>query len=226
MADTKTLLRNYLAGYDLDAVVRLAEREHRVLTYLVALTYELDPKLAWRSTDGFGLAAARIADRDPEFVRGHLRRLLWLLNDESGGIGWHAPELIGEVLRNRPAQFHEFMPILASLLDMEPEDAVRFRAGWLWAIGRVAEVRPEAMAAALPWAALCLDDTDPQVRGLAAWCLGRLGQGALLAARPDLLADDGHVTLYDAGEFHTIRVALLANAVLRGETGPPWKIVE
>ena len=96
--------------------------------------------IAWRAIEAFGAAGAQIADRDPEFVRGHLRRLLWLLSDESGGIGWRAPELLGEALYRRPGQFAEFMPILASLLDMEPEDAARFRAGWLWAVGRVAEV--------------------------------------------------------------------------------------
>ncbi len=214
MRETKALLRGYLASYDLAAVAALAQQQRRVLSYLVALTYEPDPLLAWRSIEAFGLAAARTAAHDPEFVRGHLRRLLWLLNDESGGIGWHAPELIGEVLRNRPAQFPEFMPILATLADMEPEDAARFRAGWLWAVGRVAEVAPETMAAALPWAEPCLDDPDPQVRGLAVWCLGRLGRRDVLAAQPALLEDDSSVTLYDGGELRAIPVAQLARSAL------------
>ncbi len=206
----KTRLRSCLADYDLGVVTNLAGRQRRVLSYLVALTYEPEPVLAWRAIEAFGVAAAAIADRDPEFVRGHLRRLLWLLSDESGGIGWRAPELLGEVLRRRPAQFAEFMPILASLLDMAPEDAVRFRAGWLWAVGQVAEAAPEAMAAALPWAAPCLDDPDPQVRGLAAWCLGRLGRGDMLAGRSDLLEDDGPVMFYNAGEISMVKVRELA----------------
>ncbi len=205
----KTLLRSHLTDYDLKAVEALAERGRRVLSYLVALTYEPEPLLAWRAVEAFGVAAAAIADRDPEFVRGHLRRLLWLLSDESGGIGWRAPELIGEVLRRRPRLFAEFMPILASLLDMEPEDAIRFRAGWLWAIGRVAKVAPRAMQAALPLIAPCLDDADPQVRGLAAWCLGQLGHKDLLATRPDLLKDDASVVFYDDGALNTVLVGEL-----------------
>ncbi|MCX7707876.1 MAG: HEAT repeat domain-containing protein [Anaerolineae bacterium] len=210
MKETKALLRRHLAEYDLDAVAALAERQRRALSYLVALTYEPDPKLAWRAIEGFGLAAAHIADRDPEFVRVHLRRLLWLLSDESGGIGWRAPELIGEVLHNRPGRFPEFMPILASLMDMEPEDAVRFRAGWLWAVGRVATVAPAPMQAALPWVEPCLADPDPQVRGMAVWCLSRLGRWDLLAERAALLEDDGPVVLYEAGELNTVSVGMLA----------------
>ncbi len=210
MKETRALLQSYLVNYDLDAIAARAARERRVLSHLVALTYAPEPLVAWRAIEGFGAAAARLADRDPEFVRVHLRRLLWLLSDESGGIGWRAPELIGEVLYRRPDQFAEFMPILASLLDMEPEDAVRFRAGWLWAVGRVATVAPGLMQAALPWVEPCLDDPDPQVRGLAVWCLGRLGRQELLAARPALLEDDSPVSLYEAGELHTFSVGVLA----------------
>ncbi len=33
-----------------------------------------------------GLAAGCISGDDPEYVRVHLRRLMWLLNDESGAL--------------------------------------------------------------------------------------------------------------------------------------------
>lgn len=217
----KMLLRSYLVDYDLEAVRATAERQRRVLSYLVALTYEPEPLLAWRAVEAFGIAAAAIADRDAEFVRGHLRRLLWLLSDESDGIGWHAPELIGEVLRGRPEQFAEFMPLLAALLDMEPEDAVRFRAGWLWAVGRVAEIAPGPMQAALPWVEPCLDDVDPQVRGLAAWCLGRLGRGDVVAARSVLLEDNSPVTLCNAGELSTVSVGALMRQAVCPSPGRP-----
>lgn len=181
----KALLRAHLDAYELTAIAGLAIQHRRVLSYLVALTYDPDSTIAWRAVEAFGIASAQIADRNPEFVRGHLRRLLWLLSDESGGIGWRAPELIGEVLRQRPQRFTEFMPLLIALLDMEAEDVARFRAGTLWAIGRVAEVAPAPMQAAAPWVAPCLDDPDPQVRSLAAWCLGQLGRGDLLAERTE-----------------------------------------
>jgi hypothetical protein len=61
------------------------------------------------------------------------------LTDESGGIGWRAPECIGEILYHNPNQFAAFIPLLHSLLDLEPEDAPRFRLSVQRAIARLAE---------------------------------------------------------------------------------------
>lgn len=127
----KADLRRLLQDGDLAAIAAWAGRQRRVLSYLTALTYDPDPQVAGRAIEAFGLAASAISEVDPEFVRGHLRRLFWLLNDESGGIGWRAPELIGEVLRRQPHRFAEFIPNLLWLLDMETEDAPRFQASIL-----------------------------------------------------------------------------------------------
>lgn len=197
----KGLLRAQLDVYDLAAIATLGAQRRRTLTYLVALTYDSEPLIAWRAIEAFGLTAAEASNRDPEFVRGHLRRLLWLLSDESGGIGWHAPELIGEVLHHRPREFAEFAPPLIAVLDLEAEDAPRFRAGSLWGIGRVAETAPQLVRAAESLIEPHLDDEDSQVRGLACLCLGRLGAGSSLSERPHLREDAGRVTLYDRGRF-------------------------
>ena len=211
---TKKQLRAHLDAYDLAAIAELAAHRGRVLSHLVALTYEGDLLIAWRAIEAFGLAAAAAAERDPEFVRGHLRRLLWLLSDESGGIGWRAPELIGEVLHHHPVMFAEFTPPLISVLDLEAEDAPPFRAGALWGLGRVAERAPQLIRPAVPLVAPCLDDPDPQVRGLAVVCLGRLGHGAMLAPRPRLLADEGNVMLYRDGGLTIATVEELARQAL------------
>ncbi len=39
--------------------------------------------------------------------------------------------MTGEITRSRPERFTEFVPIVISILDMEEEDAVRFRGGTL-----------------------------------------------------------------------------------------------
>ena len=41
---------------------------------------------------------SRLADSDMEAARVIMRRLMWNLNDESGGIGWGSPEAMGEIL--------------------------------------------------------------------------------------------------------------------------------
>ena len=163
-----------------------------------------------------GLVAADLAERDPEFVCGHLRRLVWLLNDQSGGIGWRAPEAMGAIIAARPDCFADFIPILVSLLEMEVEDAVRFRAGYLWAIGRLAQVAPGPASQALPWVLPALGDPDPQVRGLALWCLGQfryLPELPLDQIRP-LAQDTGCATIFTPAGLQSISLAELARALL------------
>ena len=210
----KEQLRDWLATRSYDAIVELAGRKRRVLSFLTALTYDPDPLINWRAVEAMGLAAGRIADEDPEFVRNHLRRLMWLLSDESGGIGWRAPEMMAEIVRNRPEQFGEFVPIIISLLDMEEEDAARFRPGILWAIGRLGEVMPDRVKAAVSLIIPCLEDPNPQTRGLAAWCLGQLGAGEYLAGHDALLRDQSPVDLYVDGELVRQSVGQLAHDAL------------
>lgn len=196
MASEIKILRNWLIRADFPTIVDYAGGNKRVLSYLTALTYDQDRTLSWRAVEALGLAASQIAEDDPEYVRVHLRRLIWLLNDESGGIGWRAPEAIGEIIRHKPDLFENFIPILVNLMDTEPEDAIRFRVGWLWAIGRLAEVRLQDARAALPWILPCLDDPDPQVHGMAAWCLGQMRCRIPLEMLQSLQSGEGKVELY------------------------------
>jgi hypothetical protein len=164
----KQRVRHLLVQEDLAGIERLAVVERRVLSYLTALTYDAETGVADRAVLALGLAAGAVADQDPEFVRGHLRRLFWLLNDESGGIGWRAAEAIGEIIRARPDRFAEFIPNLVWLLDMAAEDAPRFRPSILRGIRRVAEVVDLSGRADLRgfWDALTTD-SDPALCDLA-----------------------------------------------------------
>ena len=46
----------------------------------------------------------------------HQRRLIWSLNDESGGIGWGAPEAMGEILARSEKLSCEFYCILLAYI--------------------------------------------------------------------------------------------------------------
>lgn len=204
-------IRGWLVGGDYDQVRQAASQQKRLLSLLTALTYDPDLLIAWRAVQAAGIAARCIAQDAPEYVRVHLRRLFWLLNDESGGIGWRAPEIMGEILHCCPGQFPEFIPLLISILDMEPEDAPPFRPGALWGIGRAAQADPQAMRPALPLALACLDDPLPQVRGMALWCLQQLGyQGDI----PDsLLVDSAGAEIYLEGQIKCVGLSQLAGAL-------------
>jgi hypothetical protein len=172
-------IRQWLLATDYEPILELAGRKKRALSLLTALTYDQDPSVSEHAITASGLAAKVIAERDPEFIRNTLLRLFWLVNDESGGIGWRAPELIGEILYHCP-QFDQFFPMLISLLDLEEEDAPRFRAGAFRAIGRVAQTAQEAMLPALPYIQSLLEGNVLQAPGEkkeALWCLEQLTAG-------------------------------------------------
>lgn len=193
-------LGELLADGRLEEVGEMAARRHGTLGRLVPLTYDPDPLLQWRAVEAMGIAARRITETHPDAVREQLRRLSWLLNEESGGICWRAPEAMAEMVSRNPGRFDEYVPIIVSLLvSMADEDLEHFRGGILWAIGRLGRRAEPYAGAVLSAIAAALSHADPQVRGLAVWCVGRLGRAALLAGRPALLNDEGIVELYEDG---------------------------
>ncbi len=193
---------------DLGRLAAAAGRERRVVSVLFPFTYRIDGLLRWRAVEAMGVAAGRVADQDPEFVRGVLRRLMWSLSDESGSIGWSAPEAIGEILANRPDLFGDYAPLLVSLFENLEESY--FHAGILWAIGRVAAKSPDLVADACQPALAFLGNPRPQVRGLAAWCLGRLGCPGVAEPLLALRADHDELEMYQDGDLQRVTVGHLA----------------
>jgi len=209
----KRELRALLAAGRLDAVGSVADRTTRVLGALVPLTFDRDPLIAWRAVEAMGVAAERIVRRRPDAVREHLRRLNWLITEESGGICWRAPEAMAEIVARLPEPYADFAPIVVHLLvETAEEDLRHFRAGMLWAIGRLGPVAVPHLEDVLPAMTAALAHPDSQVRGMAVWALSRVGHAALPAARSGLADDAGPVELYQAGEPTATSVGALARA--------------
>jgi methylated-DNA-[protein]-cysteine S-methyltransferase len=216
----KTGLRQRLQDGDFAGIAAEAGRRRRVLPALVSLTFDADQQIAWRAIEALGLAANRVADDDPEFVREQLRRLYWLISEESGGICWRAPEAMAEILRHRADLFSDWVPIVLFLIVyLEKEDLVHFRAGALWATGRLADAAGEHTSELLPAIQLALGDPDPQVRGTAVWCLLRLGKTACLADGPNLEGDPGAVVLYEERALVRTTVGQLARRARAEHSG-------
>jgi len=207
----KKQLRNLLVHRDFDSLADLAARKKRVLGLLISLTFDRDPLIAWRAVEALGVAANRIADDDPESVRQLLRRLVWMISEESGGICWRAPEAMAEIVRHRPQLYGDFVSIVVTLIEeMADEDLDHFRPGILWAIGRLGPLAREELDGVLDTVEPCLEHTNPQVRGMAAWCLGRCGHNELVARHEALLSDIDPVDHYDNGELNRVTVGELA----------------
>jgi hypothetical protein len=187
-AERKEVARRLLWDFDLEAIRGWAAAEQRAVRTLQSLLYDEDELVRWRAVEALGLVAAVRARGGLEPVRELLRRTLWLMNDESGGLLWHGPQVIGAVLANVPSLCSEFTPIVASFLEEDP-----FRVGTRWAMWRLAEVRPDLPAGVAVALTVSLADRDPAVRGHAAL--------ALLAARGDdleaLARDAARLTVFD-----------------------------
>lgn len=193
---------------DLEGLQALAGRNRRVLSALIPLTYQPDGLLRWRAVEALGLAAARVAEDDPEFVRGILRRLHWSLSDESGSIGWSAPEAMGEIVARRSDLFADYAPIVATLFDNLEEEY--FHPGILWAVGRIARRSPALVREALEPALALLADPRSQVRGLAAWCLGQMARPEPIQPLRALSGDRHPVIIYREGFLLDTTVGSLA----------------
>jgi len=154
-----------------------------------------------------------------------MRRYLWSLNDESGGIGWGAPEAMAEAMYHNDRLCDEYLHMLISYMrpdgPLEHQDGnflelPELQRGLLWGIGRLAEKRAALLQEkeVIPDLVAYLSSKDAAVRGLSARALGLLGAGDTVDA---LLDDHRSLRFYHDGETSVVTVSELANASL-GQT--------
>lgn len=190
----------------------------RVVSKLIGCLYHLDERIRWHAVSALGAAVAELARQDEEAARTVVRRLMWSLNDESGSVGWGAPEALGEIMARHEGLAGEYVRILTAY--MAPGgcylELPALQRGLMWAAGRMAQVRPGLLAEAGTPALLLpyLDSVDPEVRGLSARALGLLGAGAARERLASLTGDAATFTLYDGGQLATVTVGELAAAAL------------
>ena len=91
----KKTIQYALEANDLNTVAALAKENRKALSLLVRPAYDKETLVGWRAISAVGLAARQLIKTDYEYLRETARKLLWSLSDESGGIGWAAPELLG-----------------------------------------------------------------------------------------------------------------------------------
>jgi hypothetical protein len=183
----------------------LAGQDSRVAAILMQFFYDPGDLLHWRALEGLG----HVAGSHPEQVQKLINRLLYLLNEDSGSTGWGAASALGEIGRHRISLIKEIIPLFIGFLEepfsLEP---------MLWGVGRLAEVHPELLFEVLPAIAPFLTSPEPQVRALAAWCLGKARHRQAAAAIRPLVGDDHPVQLYDGGRLVQTTVGQVAREAL------------
>ncbi len=106
-----------VAAGDRDVIRKLARsRVWKVIRYLTSRLYLGDEGATRQVIEALGVVAADKEAVDERRAVDLLRRFVWALNDESGGVPYGVPEALDEVLAVRPEFQDAFLPILCALL--------------------------------------------------------------------------------------------------------------
>jgi len=194
---------------------RLPPRQ--IINPLLSFIQSGNEKLKWGAVKAAGSVVSHLADSDLEATRVIMRRLMWTLNDESGGIGWGSPEVMGEILATHSGLAQEYAHILLSYAreDGNYLEHEGLQRGLLWGIGRLSEKRPELVRGASALLLPYLESRDEVIRGQAARIMGLL---QVKEARPvlrELTWDDSALVTMLGNELTTVRVKDLAEEALR-----------
>ena len=212
----RAAVKRFVTTGDLEGLVSFSRQEPEAIYLVMALAFERDDALRWRALDALGQLAAVVADGEgADKVRGLIRRLLWLMNDESGGIAWHGPEAIAEVLVNVPELIGEYGRIMASFIDEDP-----FGPGTHWAIARVAPKLPEEFSHLKERLARAPASKDAIERGYGLLALAALDTRLAREHAHALVDDDATIVTWDRAHeaLRETKVGDIAREVLGAAT--------
>ena len=200
-----------------------------------------EPLIRWRGISAMGASTARLAADDMEAARVVMRRFLWSLNDESGGIGWGAPESLAEAMRRHAGLAREYAHMLLSYIREDGAEIWQdgnflehplLQRGVLWGLARLTEPDDDADAAGENRTALLLhlgagpelvpflENPDAEIRGLACLAAGRLDIASAAATLQALQNDPAAFSLYQNGAFRKVTVGELARDALNALENP------
>jgi hypothetical protein len=209
------LLRTAAWPAAMDSLVGMPARQ--VVNPLFGLLYHGEPLVRWRAVTAMGAVVANLADQQMESARIIMRRFMWNLNDESGGIGWGSPESMAEIMARHAGLAREYAAILVSYADPNGNflEHPGLQQGVLWALGRLGRVRPEVAHRAAGFVVPFLQQSqDPILRGLAVWALPPAIEDSLRLTLEPLRGDRRTLQIYIDPELMPFTISDLAARAL------------
>ncbi len=179
---------------------------------LFSFFYSLDESLKLRSTVAMGVLAERLAKENVEESRRLLRRIMWNLNDESGGIGWGSAEAMGEILKRNKTLAKEFELIFFSYIIpgknfLEHEMLQR---GALWGVGTYLETKAESLKIVIDALHGFLDSSDPVKRGYAVRGLINMDEKNAACLPSHIFSDHSNIPMFDGWNLYITTVSEIA----------------
>ena len=135
----------------LDEVYSYPPRQ--VINPLISFFCNKDEKIKQRAIITIGKVVKLLADNNMESARIVMRRLMWSLNDESGGIGWGAPEAMAEIMSLHEQLAKEYAFILVSYANPDGNylEHIELQKEVLKGIARLGKIRPLLIKDAIPY---------------------------------------------------------------------------
>ena len=183
----------------------------QVVNPLFSFFYNSDELVKWHAVNAMGVVVSNLAKTDMESARVVMRRLIWNLNDESGGIGWGSPEAMGEIMASHEGLAKEYYTILISYItpDRNYIEHEILQRGVLWGIGRLAHARSHLVKDFAHLLCPYMESPDPALRGLAAWTAGLFYSKTTSRLLKRLENDQAKLTFYLDGTLEELTVTQL-----------------
>jgi hypothetical protein len=206
----KSKIITTLESQEYNSLFSLLSENNRTMRIIISLTYDKKKMITWRAIEGIGILSKAIAAENTQEVRNLVNRLLWMIRDESGGIGWSSPEMLGEIVKNNPELCADIAPIIISFSFEEP-----LLPGVLWAAGRVGEVHRELMLSSVEDILPFLDHSSPLIRGLTVWAIGKIGIKNPPASLKELTSDNSIISIYDNSTITEMTISDIASEAIK-----------
>ena len=199
---------------ELDEICRLPLK--KTISPLFSFLCSTNEHVKWRAVTALGKVVSDLAASDLESARVVMRRFIWNLNDESGGIGWGCPESMAEVMAQNERLAEEYGCILISYIQPEGNylEHELLQRGALWGVGRLAHASPTYTRTIDRYLIPYMESGDPILRGLAAWAAGPADGVETIPRLKDLADDPSQIMLYRDGKFDYYTVGQLAREAL------------
>jgi len=180
----------------LDEICQLPAR--KAVNPLFSFFYSTNELIKWRAITAMGAVVSGLAEQDMESARVVMRRLIWNLNDESGGIGWGSPEAMGEIMSRHFRLAEEYSFLLVSYVNEQGNyiEHPALQRGVLWGLGRLAHSLPRLVKHAAPFLPPYMRSEDAIHRGLAVWTAGALDGGLTKPLLQHLSNDNAVINIF------------------------------
>ena len=190
----------------------------KIINPIFSCLCSCDEVVKWHAVTAIGHVVAGMAETDMESARIVMRRFMWMLNDESGGIGWGVPEALAEACATHPQIAQEYTHVLVSFMreDGFYLELPQLQRGLMWGIARLAQVYPQLLIEknALTYLPPYLSSNDFHVQAGAACASGLLKAKNSQTDIKTMVSDTRPLTIYRDCQFSQTTLGEIASEAL------------